>query len=145
MGNSWEMTYGACNIFHSILVSKHKFHSCIVRGQHTDDHKLIARTMVQSNQRGIDNVQIHKFHWFRNPNYTRLVNNLDRSSGDHIHKSQFLSHIDRGLNNQGDIGRLVGRLHYNLHLASQPCRNSGQKHNFHVQNNGGPNSQLFEK
>jgi hypothetical protein len=123
-----------CNIFHSILVSRHKFRFCIVHVLSIEYRKLIVHKVLQSILDYNDIVMIHKFHLVHNLNYKQLVNNRDQSNVDRKHMILSPNHNDHGRYIPVSIDKLVDLAFHNLHLAIQLYRNIDQTRNFHDQN-----------
>jgi hypothetical protein len=139
-----QTTYVMCNIFHSILVSRHKFHSCIVHVRSNVNHKLIVHKVLPSILDCIDIVTTRRFHLVRNLNCKQLVNNRDQSNDDHRHKSPSPSRNVHGPNSLVSIDKLVDLSFHNLHPAILLYRNIDHSRNFHDQNNLDHYNQLLK-
>ena len=137
------VTYVVCSIFHSILVSRHKFHSCIVRELYISSRKLIVRIKLQTSQDCNDISMTHKFHSARNLNCKQPVSNRVLSNDVHKCKSQFRDRNDHGQSSRVNICKLVGHEFHNLLLASQLYRSIDRKRNFHDQSKLGLDNQLL--
>lgn len=127
------MTYATSNIFHSILVNRHKFHFCIVRELSISHRMSTVRTKLQSIQGCNDIEMIRRFHLVHNRDCKQLESNHDQPSADHKHMTQFRDRNVRDLNSLVSIDKLVGLVFRNLLLAIQLCRSIDLIRNFHVQ------------
>lgn len=126
-----RFSYVMNNIFHSILVSRHKFHFYIVHESNSVRRKSIVHTKLRSILGCNDTSMIHKFHLGHNLGYKLPENNHVRSSDGHISTTQFRDHNVHDPNTQANTGRLAGHECHNLRLAIQPCRNIDRKRSFH--------------
>lgn len=129
-----DSTYVTCSICRSILGSRHRCRSCIVRGQYIVHHMSTVRRGHQTIPDYSDTWKTRRFRSVRSPSCKRLGSSRRRSSDVRKRMRRFRDRSVHDPSSLASIGTPAGLSFRNLLPASLLCRSTDRKCSFRDRN-----------